>query len=128
MKASGFTLIELMIVIAILAILTAIAVPIYTNQVEKTRRADAVSALLTTAQELERCFTRTNTYQNCIDPATFDSDDEYYKVTVTAGATTYALEAAPQNAQSGDACGKFELDHLGNRKAASDTDRCWGSD
>lgn len=127
MKDTGFTLIELMIVIAILAILTAIAVPIYTNQVEKTRRADAVSSLMATAQELERCFTRTSTYQGCVSSPT-DSEDGYYEITITATATTYDLTAAPQGSQTGDDCGSFTLDHLGNKGDGGGTgDRCWGS-
>lgn len=128
MKSRGFTLVELMIVIAIVAILTAIAVPIYTSQVEKSRRADAVSELLATAQELERCYTRANSYSGCVT-SPFDTDNGYYEITVTIGGsgTTYDLKATAQGSQSGDACSPFELDHLGNRSAGSTTDRCWGS-
>lgn len=130
MKAKGFTLIELMITIAILAIIAAIAVPAYNNQVEKTRRADAVSGLTSTAQQLERCFTRTNSYAGCLDPLTFNSDDEFYQIVVapTGGGTGYNLTATAQGVQAGEACSPFTLDHLGNRGAASTSDRCWGSD
>lgn len=128
MKSRGFTLIELMIVIAIVAILTAIAVPLYTNQVEKTRRADAVSSLMATAQQLERCFTRNSDYTNASCPSgTFPSEDEFYEITVTSTSTTYDLTAAPQGSQSGDDCASFELDHLGNRNSTGTADRCWGS-
>jgi type IV pilus assembly protein PilE len=68
-SARGFTLIELMIVVAVVAILAAVAFPAYTQYVEQTRRADAQSALLNAAQNLERCFTRNNSYANCPDPA-----------------------------------------------------------
>ena len=128
MKNRGFTLIELMITIAILAIIVAIAVPVYYNQVEKTRRADAVSSLLGTAQRLERCFTRNNSYtaDNC-PSGSFNSDDEFYAIRVSATSTTYILTATAQGSQTGDSCSPFTLDHLGNRDAASSTDRCWGS-
>ncbi len=129
MKNQGFTLIELMIVIAILAIIVAIAIPSYYSQVEKTRRADAQSALLDAAQQLERCFTRNNTYENCLSTP-IDSPDEYYTITFAEGqptATTYTLRATGVGAQSGDACSPFTLDHRGNRgDSGGSGDRCWG--
>lgn len=130
MKSRGFTLIELMIVIAVVAILMAIAVPAYNDQVQKSRRADAISELLTTAQTLERCYTRTNSYQNCLTSNTFDSDEGYYTVTATVSAAAFDLSAAPKSgtSQEGDACGTYTLDHIGNRSASSSTDRCWGGD
>ena len=129
MKVKGFTLIELMIAVAILAIIAAIAIPAYNSQVEKTRRADAVSSITNTAQRLERCFTRNNTYAGCINPTTFDSADGFYEIEVSVPtATTYDLTATAQGAQAGDACSPFELDELGNRSAGSTSDRCWGSD
>lgn len=129
MKTRGFTLIELMIVIAVLGILASIALPAYNKQVEKTRRSDAIASLLGTAQRLERCFTRNNSYSAAGCPSgTFDSEEEFYAVRVAATATTYTLTATAQGAQSGDSCSPFTLDELGNRNAASTTDRCWGSD
>lgn len=127
-NSTGFTLIELMITVAILAIIIAIAVPVYYSQVEKTRRGDAISTLLDTAQRLERCFTRNNSYTADPCPSgTFNSQDGFYQIRVVATATTYDLTAAAQGAQADDACSPFELDHLGNRDAGSATDRCWGS-
>lgn len=127
-KTTGFTLIELMITIAILAIIIAIAVPVYFNQMEKARRADAVSSLLETAQRLERCFTRNSSYTHADCPSgTNPSEDGFYEITVAATGTTYDLTAAPQGAQSGDDCGSFELDHLGNKSRTGTADRCWGN-
>lgn len=126
MKHSGFTLIELMITIAILAILLSLAYPAYTSYVEKSRRADAISGILQAAQQMERCFTRSNTYTGCTILTT--SPDGYYAITVRSTATTYSLSAAPNSTQAGDDCGTFTLDHRGIKgSGGSETDKCWGS-
>lgn len=131
-RIPGFTLIEAMIVVGILAIVVALAYPTYIDQVRKARRADAESSLLAAAQLLERCFTRLNTYAvaaGCPDP-TGASQDGYYQITLdedTSGATTYTLVATPQGDQASDPCGIYSLDHLGNKMPAPDSNRCWGS-
>lgn len=126
MKSRGFTLIELMVTIAILAIIMAVAVPAYQNQVEKARRADAVSSLMETAQQLERCFTRTNSYAGCIsfpEP----SQDGFYTIDATTTSTSYDLTATATGGHS-DSCSPFELDHLGNKTdAGGSSDKCWGN-
>lgn len=130
MKYRGFTLIELMIVIAVIAIIAAIAFPAYNNQVQKTRRADAVSALLAGSQALERCFTRHNSYQIAAgcggDEAIFPAS-EFYTFSSERTGTTYTLLATPTGPQTGDTCDPFTLTHLGEREPDPDPDRCWGS-
>ncbi len=124
----GFTLIEAMIVVGIIAIVAALAYPSYIDQVRKTRRADAESSLLATAQTLERCFTRFNAYDSLSCPALpTASDDGYYSITVTRTATTYSISAAPQGDQASDACGTYGIDHLGNKSPPPGPKRCWGS-
>lgn len=126
MTVKGFTLIELMIVVAILAILAAIAIPLYQGHVERTRRADAITGLTQTAQQLERCFTRSNTYESCIsDPET---PDGFYNLTTAISATTYTLTATPTGPQVSDDCTQFTLDHRGNRTATPANVGCWGTD
>lgn len=124
----GFTLIEAMIVAGILAIVVALAYPMYIEQVRKARRADAEASLLAAAQILERCFTRLNAYNadGCPDPAGA-SDDGYYAITVARTATTYTLIATAQGDQGKDPCGNYSLDHLGNKTPVPDGKRCWGS-
>ncbi|BCX88537.1 type IV pilus assembly protein PilE [Methylomarinovum tepidoasis] len=128
MKTKGFTLIELMIAVAIAAILAAIAYPSYLEQVRKSRRSDAIAALLKTAQVLERCYTEYNAYNDTSCPAVDDSDntklataytgtDEgYYTLSATTlTATAFTLQAAPQNDQANDKCGKLTFDHIGQK-------------
>lgn len=64
----GFTLIELMITVAIIGILAAVAYPLYTGSVLKSRRADAKTALLDLAQREERWMSTANTYSDVASP------------------------------------------------------------
>jgi len=129
MKARGFTLIELMIVVAVVAIIAAIAFPSYQNQVQKTRRADAHTALLGAAQTLERCFTRNNSYLNCDVPNT--SPDGFYTITVQVEQdqpTRFEAIAEAIGPQKNDAeaCLKMTINHVGQRTPTNGA-RCWGS-
>lgn len=129
MTERGFTLIELMITIAILAIIVAIAIPSYQNYIEKSRRADAHAALTNAAQQMERCYTRTNTYSSCSLPST--SPDGFYSlalVSADSSATTYKIKATPTGVQSGDDCTALYIDHRGEKTFDGDSSaRCWGS-
>lgn len=136
-KKRGFTLIELMIALAIVAILAAIAYPSYRRSVMKSRRSDAEVALRQTAQQLERCYTNFGTYDSSSCPVSDGSKDTspegYYQVNVTATATTYQLTAAPttKGAQNKDTeCAKFTLDQTGSKTASDNsggdtTNTCW---
>ena len=123
--AKGFTLIELMVVVAIVGILAAIAVPTYTEQARKGRRADAVRAIGQVQLSLERwraenpcygqsgvgtcpTFTASGTYPS----APTATDSPYYTVQFTSPAPTatgYTITAAPiaGSAQAGDRCGTY---------------------
>lgn len=131
MKARGFTLIELMIVVAVVAILAAVAVPSYNNQIQKTRRADAQAGLLAGAQALERCLTRFNSYQEAggcgADAEIFPTSDFYTFTSRRLTPTTFLLTAAPVGRQANDRCGNLTLNHLGVRAPDPGPDRCWGS-
>ena len=61
-RARGFTLVELMAAVAIVAILTALAMPSYKEHVAKSRRSEAMTALLDGAQALERYYSANSTY------------------------------------------------------------------
>ncbi len=137
----GFTLTEVVITVAIVAILASIAYPTYTEQMRKTRRSDAKAALMKTAQILERCYTEYNAYNdtNCpvlADATTLASDytsseQNYYTISVSGlTATAFTLQAAPTGLQASDKCGTFTYDHVGSKgiaDAASGVtkDQCW---
>ena len=135
MRVKGFTLIELMVVVAIVAILAALAYPSYQEQVRKTRRADATTALMKTAQVLERCYTEFHKYNdpNCpaVNPSNTarlnrdyrTSEEGYYNIRGTLRANAFTLRAVPTGAQSGDRCGRFTLDHVGRQGVTGDGDR-----
>jgi type IV pilus assembly protein PilE len=139
-KQSGFTLIELIITVAIVSILAGIALPSYFNYVKRAHRADAKTALLTNAQFLERKFTIDNAYRAAGDdigdvalPVTQSPEFGTASYTITlddAGttATTFLLKATPTGKMTNDECGTLTLNHLGQRSAINNTttlERCW---
>jgi len=133
-KSSGFTLIEMMITIATLAIIVAIAFPSYQDHIRKARRADGKALLGNMAQQLERCYTKFGQYNNAgctiTDGSTQESEDGYYLATATVAATTYSLSAAPQNGQENDTlCNDLIISQAGEQDigsgATGTVDRCW---
>lgn len=130
----GFTLIELMIVVAIVAILSAIAYPSYSAYVLKSHRADALTALSQNQVILERCYAQNFSYSAaCVALPTFpvSSPQAYYSVALSnLNPTTYTLTATPTGVQIADTtCAAMIVDQA-NNKTATDTSGnpqavCW---
>lgn len=143
-QKKGFTLIELMIAIAILAIITAIAYPAYTSYMLSARRETAKAALLDLAGKEVKYYSVNNTFTTTLTDLGFsvatnipvpDSSTIYYKITVTQNGTGsitdgFLATATPTGAQSDDECGNLSLDETGNKSyTPNDTDpgsgTCW---
>ncbi len=126
---AGVTLLELMIVVVVVGILAAIAYPSFQEQVRKTKRADGKAALLQTAQELERCYTRFASYTaaGCGVALPRDSDEGHYVIAFDASAAaSFTLSATPQDDQANDRCGTLTLTNAGVQDtSAGDADECW---
>ena len=143
----GFTLLELLIVVVIIGIIAAIAIPSYTSHVRNARRTDGQAALLDAYARMERFYAENNSYQTATistgsntdilnDPdstcsgASAPSSEGFYCISFQAGptATTYTLQAAPlaTGPQAGDVCGTLSINSLGQKSAASSaTIDCW---
>ena len=125
----GFTLIELMIAIAIVAIITTLAYPLYLKQVTNSRRSEGMAALLAAASQQEQIFTATSRYENIGEfglrpPFT---QTQLYVITifnVGLTPTTYRLTATPNPAVWTDPfCGNFTLSNIGRRLVTGDANQ-----
>ena len=129
---AGFTLIELMIVVAVIAVLAAVALPSYQDSVRKARRADAKGALTTVAQLMERRNTERNSYAGAtLGTAATDlypalTESKHYTLALSnLAAATFTITATPEGNQSLDPCGAYTLTQAGIRGAALAVDQCW---
>ncbi|HET6545216.1 MAG TPA: type IV pilin protein [Rhodanobacteraceae bacterium] len=127
----GFTLIELMIVVAIVAILALIAYPSYQEYIRKTHRAQAKADLMELVQQLERRYTTDRTYAGFDLPAESPRDADagagFYALTpaTITSANTYTLTATPENSQTSDRCGTLTIDNFGVKTHSAGPDDCW---
>jgi len=147
MRQRGFTLLELMITLAVVAILAAIAFPTYSEQVARSRRADAKAVLTEAAQWMERNYTAAGAYNRTaggvaittgsgslpsgLREAPKEGTAKFYDITLNVvTGNSFELRAAPKNGQAGDKCGTFRLSNTGAKDltgndAGQTVDTCW---
>ena len=131
-RQKGLTLIELMVVVAVISILASVAIPLYTEQVQKSRRADGRVALTTIAAAQERFFTLNGRYTANLGSLSIDTDLQggdsesgFYNLAVTAATTSFTVRATPDSStpQNGDDCTQMTLDSFGVRGGTGSG--CW---
>lgn len=131
-RQRAFSLIELMTVVAVIAILAAIAIPNYRDYLIKTRRASATGCLVELAQFMERHYTTHMSYADAVLPDTAcrtELSGFYgfgYAEDLTA--TTYRLQAVPQGSQIADvACGTLGINQAGTHtiSGTGSASQCW---
>lgn len=120
-KSKGFTLIELMIVVAAIAILAAIAIPSYREYIQKSRRSDAVSAMGRVQLAMEKWRADNPSYANSAVPAASYPalpTSQYYTFALSGqSATGYTVTATRQGAQASDRCGTLTYTFTGDLSA-----------
>ncbi|MFZ6816668.1 type IV pilin protein [Undibacterium sp. Ji22W] len=144
----GFTLIELMISLVIVAIISAVAYPSYRENVRRSSRAEVRALILENAQFMERFFTENNSYlqtsgaaptapvlPNLVSPRGATGSKINYNIAFSAlparSATTFSIEAVPANKMAADACATFTYNQLGQKGTSGTlgsgvtTESCW---
>lgn len=130
-QQKGFTLIELMITVAIIAILAAIGYPLYESQSRKGKRTEAIAALTTAQAEMERYYLNqgsgSGSYLGAAPSTLGLTQSGSYNVTIgNVAAETYTLTATPQGGQANDPCGTFSIDQSGLKAVTGSTvEACW---
>jgi type IV pilus assembly protein PilE len=135
LKKNGFTLVEMLIVIAIIGILTAIALPAYQRYVQRANRGSATGMLGDIAARQERFRFANNTYASSLAllngggaaASSLPSERGKHIISVVSGdATTFVLQAVPTVDQGVDGCGTLTLNNLGVKGSAYGTAAdCW---
>jgi type IV pilus assembly protein PilE len=131
MVRAGFTLVELLIVMAVIGILAAIALPSYAEHLRRSHRAEARAGLMQAAHWLERAATARGSYPLAPEfmPALSRVPSGRYRIALQSeDGVGYVLSAVPQGGQSGDRCGSFTLTQAGEQGlvgASAGMAECW---
>ncbi len=138
-KQTGFTLIELMITVAIIGILSSVGYPSYIQHIQKAKRSEAEAALVSMATAMEQWRVENNNDYTGVTASTVfatqvpidGSGTKTYTLDITSTtltSTSYTLTATPVAPQDSDSCGILTLDSTGVKGAngiAPDTAGCW---
>lgn len=128
-RSSGFTLIELMIVVVIIGVLVAVAYPSYQDSIRKGRRADAQQFMMNLAQLNQQYLLDSRSYTSSVSTlaSTPSSVSSYYTVAIAVVAgppPAYSITATPSGSQASDSCGTLTLTSAG-AKSSSAGSNCW---
>jgi len=128
-KTPGFTLIELMIAVAVVVIIATIAIPTYTSFVRKSARSDAMSVLMDLRLQQETYRLKNPSYAVSLSSVDIDtpSPNGKYNIAITAaGVASFTATATPTGTQSADDCGTFAINQDGPLTSGSyASDACW---
>lgn len=128
-KSTGFTLIELIIAVAVIAILATVAIPIYTTLTQKSARSDAMAVLMDLRLEQEKYRLKNPNYSVTLSSVNIDSTspNNKYNIDITAaGVASFTATATPTGSQASDSCGTFAINQDGPDTTGSyANDSCW---
>ena len=114
MKYQGFSLIELLIAIAVVGIISTIAYPSYQEHVERSRRADVINNIHAYRNDLERAYTTTNNYIMARDNTVPPDLGDFYNINMVVTGATYTLTVTPQGIQTNDEdCASLSINQAG---------------
>jgi type IV pilus assembly protein PilE len=150
MRSRGFTLVELMVVVAIVGVLAAIAYPSYRDSVDKSRRAEARAQLMDAAQFMQRFYSQNDRYDQtnaatpvaaalpaalAVSPRSAASGTQNYDIGFATNSLTVAgfvLQAVPRTGSpmANDKCGTLQINQVGRRTVTGNTgnataETCW---
>lgn len=145
-SVSGFTLIEVLVVVTMLGILAAIAIPNYSAYIQRGHRSEAKGVLMQGAQWMERFRSENNRYDQRLNGVAValpvdlqrspSTGAQRYAIGLAVAQATYTLTATPMGAQAGDQCGNFTINQIGQRTVViagttynpgqQQFDNCWG--
>lgn len=142
-RARGFSLLELMVVVAVITILAAVAIPAYGRYAYRARRADGKELLLRVANAEERFYSTANAYfdlstTNAPYSSGATSEKGYYTLSLalntasgSSSGQSFTATVTPVGAQSQDACGALTIDNTGTKTpnasnaTANSNGSCW---